>query len=269
MKFFVKRRTNFQGVTIALSALTLFFFATYSPVLITNSYHSGWTLFVLFTLLALYNVRKKLPYPPLFTSSSWLQFHIYGGTLGAIVFLIHVTFQMPTGLFDSLLFWNVVLLILTGFLGLWLSRALPKRMTDVGQEVIFERIPQFRLQCLQQADELILQIVEKHSNEALENFYLHSLRPYLCKEPNCIKQFFSTNRSSQTVITGLANLERYLNDEEKSVAKSLRAIVRQRADLDDHFAYQHILKGWLFFHIPLSFSLIVLLFVHLVLVYAF
>lgn len=269
MNLLKKRRTTLQFITLTLIIVCISYFSTYAPVLLNHVVHSGWTLFVLFTLLALYNVRKKLPYPSLFKSSSWLQFHVYGGCIATLVFFIHTGVQFPSGVFDTFLYWNVIFLVLSGFIGLWLTRTLPKRLTDIGQEVIYERIPQFRLQCLEQADQIILQTVEQHSNEALEEYYLHTLRPYLSEEPNCVVQFFSSNRNSHLINTELNNLKRYLNDAEKVVADELKEIVCRRADLDDHFAYQHILKSWLFFHIPLTFSLFVLAAMHLVLVYAF
>lgn len=269
VSFLSQRRGRLQISLVIAGLLALIYFATYNPLLLANNYDSGWILFGLFVLLATYNARKKLPYPPLFKSSTWLQFHIYAGTFSALLFLIHTSFSFPTGGFDNVLYWTVFALILTGFIGLLLSRTLPKRLTDIGQEVIYERIPQFRLQCLEEADQLVLAVTEQYSNRAIQDYYIATLRPYLSQRPSCIEQFFSTNRKSQVIVRDINNLFRYLRDEEIVIAKQLQDIVERRADLDKHYCYQHILKAWLFIHIPLTFSVLVLLALHVVLVYAF
>jgi len=46
-------------------------------------------------------------------------------------------------------------------------------------------------------------------------------------------------------------------------------LVRQKDGLDYHYALQLVLKGWLFTHIPLTYSLLLLTLVHVVLVFAF
>lgn len=264
-----QRRARLQISLIIAGIVALIYFSTYNPLLLANNYDTGWILFGLFILLATYNARKKLPYPSLFKSSTWLQFHLYVGTFSALLFLIHTGFAFPTGGFDNLLYWNVFALILTGFIGLLLSRTLPKRLTDIGQEVIYERIPQFRLQCLEEADQLVLSITEQYSNRAIQDYYLATLRPYLSQGPRCIELFFSSNRKSQVIVQDITNLFRYLREEEIEVAKQLQDIVERRADLDKHYCYQHVLKIWLFIHIPLTFSVLVLLALHVVLVYAF
>jgi hypothetical protein len=45
--------------------------------------------------------------------------------------------------------------------------------------------------------------------------------------------------------------------------------VRQKDGLDYHQALQFMLRGWLFIHIPLTYSLMIFSVMHIVLVYAF
>jgi len=45
--------------------------------------------------------------------------------------------------------------------------------------------------------------------------------------------------------------------------------VRENDDLDFHYRRQLRLKGWLFIHIPLTYSLMIFTVAHVVIVYAF
>ena len=53
--------------------------------LMQTAYISGWAMLALMLLLAAYNVRKKLSVIPLFSSSAWLQVHVYAGLVSVVV----------------------------------------------------------------------------------------------------------------------------------------------------------------------------------------
>ena len=86
---------------------------------------------------------------------------------------------------------------------------------------------------------------------------------------NFWKHIFKTSRDLNALQKKLQSEYRYLNANEIEIAKQLVLIIDQKHDLDFHYALQKVLKLWLFVHIPLAFSLLVLLVVHLILVYAF
>ena len=63
-------------------------------------YLSGWALLLAIVFLAAYNVRKKLPFLPLGSSETWLQWHVYVGYFTFALFLVHLEFQAPMGWFE-------------------------------------------------------------------------------------------------------------------------------------------------------------------------
>ena len=65
------------------------------------------------------------------------------------------------------------------------------------------------------------------------------------------------------------DLNRYLNDKERATLDQIAALVRQKDGLDYHGSLQALLKLWLFVHIPLTYSLLLFTFAHVVLVFAF
>ena len=67
----------------------------------------------------------------------------------------------------------------------------------------------------------------------------------------------------QTALLGeLEALGRYLNDEENAVRSEIADLIKAKSDLDYHYAHQATLKYWLFVHIPVSYSLLIVGILH-------
>ena len=150
MRFAQQRRLGL-GLFIILSAATVWAHRHFAGEVGHMSYLTGWTLCGVILLLTLYNGRKKLPFLPLLSSESWLQFHIYAGLLTGVLFAVHVSYKIPTGWFQGMLACLYLLVMASGLFGLFLSRVIPKRLTTRGNEVLFERIPSIRLQLREQS----------------------------------------------------------------------------------------------------------------------
>src|SRR5262249_37496744 len=160
------------------SGVALYVHATYGPALPRFTYLSGWALVALMLLLTLFNGRKKIPFLPLISSQTWLQFHIYAGLFTGVLFAIHINYRMPTGWFEGALAWVYALVMVSGIVGLVLSRTTPKRLTTSGGEVIFERIPAIRHQCKMAVETLALRSVAEGRSPAIANFYMDHLKGF-------------------------------------------------------------------------------------------
>ncbi len=109
--------------------------------------------------LALYNVRKKLPFLPLGSSATWLQWHLYVGIGSVALFALHAGIRWPTGVLNSTLAAAYLATAGSGFLGLYLTRTIPRQLARVGEEVIYERIPALQMQVRTQAGNAVLESV--------------------------------------------------------------------------------------------------------------
>jgi hypothetical protein len=67
----------------------------------------------------------------------------------------------------------------------------------------------------------------------------------------------------------LAALDRYLNDSERQQVRQLTDLIRAKDDLDYQYTHQTILKYWLFIHIPLTYSLLMVGLAHGLLMVAY
>jgi len=255
-------------VLLAAAAVIVAYWA-FTPSVRRLPYLSGWLLLVLMLILSAYNARKKLPFLPLGTSRGWLQFHIYAGLLTVVLFPVHISFRVPTGWFEGTLAWLYVIVTGSGIVGLAMSRAMPKRLTTRGGEVLFERIPIIRRNLQEQAETLVLKSVPEVQSSTIADFYARELKGFFDGPQNLWLHIFEVRRPINTLLSKITDLNRYANDKEREKLNQLADLARQKDGLDYHYAIQWMLKAWLFVHIPFTYSLLLFSFVHVVLVFAF
>ncbi len=257
-------------------ALTAVIAVAGSAVLVSRSlslrdtaWESGWVLLAVMLFLASYNLRKKLTYPPLLTSSTWLQLHVYVGVLSVVLFLSHIGLRMPNGLFEGALAAVYVCVAASGLVGLALSRLIPGRLTVRGEEVLFERIAVYRRQLRERAEAVIVESEQESGTTTLTEFYARRLADFFYGPRHAWRHVVQSTRPLTDLMHELRSLERYLNDRERETLRELTELVEAKDSLDYHRTMQGMLKGWLFVHIPLTCVLLVLTAAHVVIIHAF
>lgn len=230
---------------------------------------TGWILLGSMLVLTLLNTRKKLPFLPLARVRSWVKLHVYLGWFVVAIFVLHLDFQIPNGGIEVAMAVLFVIVAVSGAVGIFISRTLPPRLTRRGEEVIFERIPIFRTQLREAADDLAIYSVEQTSSTSIADFYAKELKDWFSSPRDYVEHLLELNGRFFGLMQKFDSLERYLNDTEKEVLGELRALAKKKSDLDYHHALQKTLKGWLFIHIPATYALLVLAGIHVILVHAF
>ena len=234
-----------------------------------TTFLSGWLLFVLILTLVMYNFLKRLPFLPLGTSTDWLQFHVSAGLLAIGLFVLHIGLRVPNGPLDVTLTLLYVAGAGSGLVGLMLSRVLPRRLATRGEEVIFEQIPDMRKRLREKVEDVVERTVSEEHSTTLADFYDRRLAPFLDGPRNYWGHLFASTRSRQALLTDFDALDRSLGEKERERADELRVLIRVKDDLDCQEALQGTLKYWLFIHIPLAYSLLILSLVHAIVVSAY
>ena len=231
------------------------------------AFFTGWVLLAGMFVLTIYNVRKKLPFLPLGKSETWLQIHIYLGFFTTLLFLIHLNFRLPHGWFEITLAWLFVGVSGSGFVGLFFSRVLPRRLATRGGEVIFEKIPALRHALKTEAEDLALGKDAK--SPVIAEFYGKRLANFFSGPKNFWLHFVESRRAVGVLLAELDDLRRFATGADREKIEKLTAIVRQKDGLDYHCALQLALRLWLFVHIPLTYGLMIFTVLHIVIVFAF
>jgi hypothetical protein len=227
-----------------------------------SALYSGFVLLAVVLGLTLFNSRKKLPFLPLVRASTWLQIHIYAGYFCFFIFLLHLNFSRPRGALNGTLAVIFCLVVFSGFFGIFISRLLPSRLTLSGEPLIYERIPAYRHQIEEKVEQLIRKAEIDTESSTFGDFYLSELRPFFRDAPSAFGALGGIDRRVDRLLNELTALDRYLNDAEKLVATEVRDWIETAQNVHFQYAAQRLLKLWLFVHIPFTYSLVLLAFVH-------
>jgi hypothetical protein len=266
---FARQRWLGFGLFIAAAAVIVYWHSQWAGHLTRLAYLTGWVLLAVILVLTIFNARKKLPFLPLFSAESWLQFHIYAGLITGVLFAVHISYRWPTGWFEGVLAWLYALVMLSGLYGLFLSRTIPKRLNTRGGEVLFERIPAIRRALADRAEALALISVADAKSTTIADFYARELKEFFSGTRNLILHYLEVRSPVQRLMNQIDDLNRYLSATERATLAEIAELVRQKDGLDYHYALQLSLKLWLFTHIPLTYSLLLWTLAHVVIVFAF
>ncbi len=262
MKSFRARRWVLSLTTVALGLGLALVWQLGRIALLPVAVYSGWLLLALLLLLTFFNARKKLPFLPLLSASTWMQAHIYLGWLACFVFVLHTGIRIPDGRLEVLLAATFGFVAASGAFGLWLSRWLPPRLVRSGESLVYERIPVLRHRLAEEVRELVRRAETETQSSTLADLYLQVLNPYFLRVPPLLAPLTGDDREFHRVKQELESARRYLNEAEKNFADLLADLIEAKRNLDLQLAGQRLLKLWLFIHIPLTYGMLVLVAAH-------
>ncbi len=259
------RNSTLAAMTVVVLSAVVY---SQNQSLVRSSFTTGYLLLGCIVFLAAFHVRKKLTFLPVLGSAAlWMQVHIYVGLATFAIFGMHLAWHVPNGKFESLLAGLYLVVASSGVYGLYATRILPRRLTAIPDEIIFEQIPGVRLQIVDQAKQLVQSAGA--SREVLTRFYANRLAKYFERPRSLVYLANPNGRVRRTLIAEIEELDRYLGEDQRTASRGLAELVKRKDDLDYQHAIQGRLKTWLFIHIGLTYSLLAVSFLHLVLVHAF
>ena len=266
---FRQRRIRSLGITLPVIGLVAgIAWGIESSLGRANTFTGTMLLACLFVLI-LIGVRRRIPALPLGTASTWLQVHLYTGIFASAIYFLHVPHLIADGWIEGTL--SIVFLVVTasGFYGIYASRTLPKRLTNVPGESRFDQLSWHRDQVETRANELLESVGNPSSNRVLQSFYQRYLDPYFGTRPRIHDLVIPNGIRRRQLLSGLKELDRYLEEEGRLISGKLSALVRKRDDLDYQFALQLRLRSWVMFHSFLSVLLVILAIIHAILALSF
>ena len=262
------RRLKYSAIAIFVCALVGYILFQLEKHLLQDAFLSGYLLLGAIIFLTLFNLRKRLTFlPSIGSAATWMQLHIYVGLSTFLIFGFHIAWHVPDGWFEGLLAILYLTVALSGVYGLVITRIMPKRLTAIGNEVIFEQIPALRLQLAREVRQLAL--AADQSNEVVSRYYLHQLLPFFEKPRSLAYLAFPTGRKKRVLLQGIDGLKRYLDKDSRGKTDELAGYVQQKDDLDYQEAIQGRLKVWMFLHVGFTYSLLIFSILHAILVHAF
>ncbi len=257
-----KRRIINSIILIGSSIIVYLINKIFKISLVDAARYSGFLLIGLVFFLTLFNARKKFPGIPLLKVSTWTQIHIYLGFFCVFIFFLHIDFSLPNGIFEISLALIFLAVAVSGVIGLIITRWLPRHMIDAGEPLIYEMIPTYRRKVLEEVKELVLQAERELKSSTIGDLYVNSLITYFQNTPGILQAFFLKAANYRNAIESVRSNQRYMDTDETKYSTKLLELLKIKRNIDIQDSSQRLLKKWLFIHIPLSYSLIILSLVH-------
>lgn len=196
-------------------------------------------------------------------SRDWLQFHLYAGTLAAVLVLMHGGFTLPSGPLNWWLWGLTLWVTVSGLAGVVIQRVVPRMLASgLTTEVVYERIPELVAQIREGAEKLV-----ETCTDPVRDFYRKNLAPALAiPQPRAI-YYVDITGGIQSRTRQFDYLRQVLSAEEREKLDRLETMYRTKLEMDAHFTLQRVLRVWLYTHVPLSLVLLVLIAIHLYVVW--
>jgi hypothetical protein len=264
-----RRRFRNAAFTVIAAALFGWTLTVYGESLRQHKFLDGWVLVACILALAGFNLRKKLPMLPLGSAASWTRTHVYVGYFTVLVFLFHTDFSAPSGVLDWALGAMFVIVALSGVAGLFLSFAVPPKLEQSVERILLERIPGFRAQLAGEVQALAMQSVVEKTSLTLVGFYVDRLHDFMSGPADLMAHLRGSQRRLRRLCDEMEALRRYLDATGNQTLEEIKERVIAKDDLDFQYAHLRLLRLWLFVHVPATYSLVILIAVHVSVVYAY
>jgi hypothetical protein len=263
------RRTLAFVFTQAAILVAYWLYQTIGDRLGRTSSYTGATLFACLFALTLLGVRKRLPIAKYGSVATWTQVHLYMGLFSIAVYAMHVPRLIANGWFESVLSLLFLTVAASGLYGIYASRALPRRITSLGDEVQFDRFHFYRDKIAEAASVLVAQAqsLQSSSNDAVMlNFYQSHVQSFFQNKPRRWRLLWDQSSTRVRLMQQIRQLDRYLSPDERMLGGSLSALIRRRDELDSQWALQSRLRLWVVVHLLITMALIVASIAHVAVV---
>lgn len=248
--------------TAAILILVYFFFRHQTHSDFQFHYALGWLLFAGLLYLVCFNWRKKLNFLPIGKAATWAQIHYYLGLFIVGLLFLHIDTLWPGGWFERLLLISLAIALLSGLIGLLVSRFYPPILVKRGPQVIYERIPRYRREIRQQIEDLLTETVRNTRQTSLVDFYEAKLEPFLLGQHNFMHHAVDSAAPAHYWRREFQAIRSYLTEDEQTALDQLEQLIQRKVNLDLNASVYQIMRYWLFVHIPFSYLTLFLAITH-------
>jgi hypothetical protein len=267
-----------EGLLIAVISGALFWLVwIYGNGLRDPRYLDGWVLAGGMSLQVYFHIALKKGTLSPKAATRWRQLHIFLGYLLGAAFISHTNFSLPGSGYLWALWTGFVLVTLSGIFGTYLAWAL-KAKGWKDELVSYDRIPSRRVELAREVQAAVLKSDPAAAALALpavpydswvKDLYGNHLREFFQGQRNYLSHLLGSQRPLKRLTDEIDNLSPYVDQQGQEKLAAIRAMVVEKDRLDFAHVYLGLSKGWLFVHVPVTYTLIVLAVLHVAVNYAF
>ena len=275
---FLKSQTV-QGLVIAALSGGLFWVVwIYGNGLRDARYLDGWVLAGGMAIQLYFHIAIKTASLSPKSASALRKVHIFLGYLLIAAFVSHSDFSLPDTGFEWALWACFVLVTLSGVFGTYLAWSLSAKR-EIDERAGADRISSRRAELAQAVKEAVavssdpaaaaLGLPAQPYDAWIMDLYSNHLRDYFEGPRHVSAHLIGSRRPLQRLTDEIESLSRYVDKQSQDKLAAIKALVVEKDQLDFARVHLALTKGWLFVHVPVTYSLIVLTVLHVVVVYAY
>jgi len=217
--------------------------------------------FIIIVLLMYFGVRKRSYKSSLGTLEGWLHAHIYLGILVFFIILFHSGFRFHDRVATAALI-LLALVFVSGIVGVLLYTYIPPLLIDVESKLTAEQISSQ----INQLAQVITRLAADKST-AFQDYCVNLLR---MEQPKSLAGWRimapGVTSRTRTIATPLASDLELIPPAERAEFVQLLALANQMKELRETLIhkqrYINMMAVWLYFHVPLSFAMLVAILAH-------
>jgi hypothetical protein len=267
-----------QGFLIAVFSGGLFWLVwIYGSGLRHPRYLDGWMMAGGISLQLYFHIAIKTASLSPKSAKRWRTIHIFLGYLLIAVFLSHTGFSLPDNGLEWALWTGFVLVTLSGIFGTYLAWSL-KSKSGIDDGVSYDRIPTRRAELARDIHAVVVTTDPTAAAIALpapphdawiRDLYTTHLRDFFQGPRNFTDHLIGSQRTLKRLTDEIDNLSRYVDQRSQDKLTAIKNLVIEKDRLDFARVYLGLARGWLFVHVPVTYSLTLLIVLHVLVVHAF
>jgi hypothetical protein len=267
-----------QGFVIAVISGGLFWLVwIYGNGLRDARYLDGWVLGGGMAFQVAFHIAIKTGSLAPKSAARWKKVHIFVGYLLVAAFISHSDFSLPDTGLEWALWAGFVLVTLSGIFGTYLAWYLQTKY-GIDERLSYDRIPTRRVELAREVHAAVTMTDRAASAIGLPaaphdawimDLYAAHLRDFFRGPRNFSSHLLGSQRPLKRLTDEIDNLSRYVDQRGQDKLAAIKNLVIEKDRLDFARVYLGLTKGWLLVHVPVTYSLAVLIVLHVIVVYAF
>lgn len=229
-------------------------------------YTLGTVSALLIVWLMMLGVRKRAITPGNWSLKGWTSAHVYLGASLLVLGTLHTGFQFGLNV-HTLAYGLMVVVILSGFIGIYYYAVVPRKMSDNrahrSQKDMLDAIRALNRELRDAANPLD----QKYADEVKRAIRQTKLKPGLFQSIDAAQRACATTKAAKRLRKAAAHADAG----ERRTLEAVTALLERKSALltrtRRHIRHKTLLQLWLYFHVPLSFALLAALAAHIVSVF--
>jgi hypothetical protein len=261
----------------ALIAGLFWLVSIYGNALRDPRYLDGWMLAGGMSLQFGFHIAIKTNKLSPKSVARWRKIHILVGYLLIAVFLSHSDFSLPNTGIEWGLWTGFVLVTLSGIFGTYLTWLL-RAKGGIDEPVGYDRFQARLAELAREIHDIVtapdqsaaaIALPAPSYNAWIIDLYTNHLRDFFGGHRNFSSHLIGSQRPLSRLTNEINDLSRYVDAQGKEKLAAISNLVNEKDRLDFASVHFVLAKVGLFIHVPVTYGLIVLSFLHVVVVYAF